>query len=144
MAALLQIAFHAIHSGKFEEAMPYALKAVEIEPENFAGHYALGKIYLEANDVDKAINVLEKSAALAPEVPSIQFVLARAYTRANRTADAARARAEFARRHRKKTAGRGYRTGGIRKPDGSRPIVEPRNTEQPSRNQIQSRRILVS
>src|SRR5437667_33040 len=95
--AMLQIAFHAIDSGNFEEAKAHALKAAELEPENFTAHYALGRIYLESNAIPQAVTELEKSARLAPDAASVQFVLAKAYARANRPADAARARAEFKR-----------------------------------------------
>ena len=95
--AMLQIAFHAIDSGNFEEAKAHALKAAELEPENFTAHYALGRIYLESNAIPQAVTELEKSARLAPDAASVQFVLAKAYARANRPADAARARAEFRR-----------------------------------------------
>src|SRR5205809_2364390 len=95
--AMLQIAFHAIDSGNFEEAQAHALKAAELEPENFTAHYALGRIYLESNAIPQAVTELEKSARLAPDAASVQFVLAKAYARANRPADAARARAEFKR-----------------------------------------------
>src|SRR5438552_11857745 len=67
------------------------------KPENFTAHYALGRIYLETNFIPRAVTELEKSARLAPDAASVQFVLAKAYTRANRPAAAARARAEFKR-----------------------------------------------
>jgi cytochrome c-type biogenesis protein CcmH/NrfG len=68
-----------------------------LDPENFAAHYALGRIYMELNEVPKAVAILEKAAKIAPNVASVYFVLSRAYARANRPTDAARARAEFAR-----------------------------------------------
>lgn len=97
VAVLLQTAFQEIGLGRFSEAWPYASRVLEIEPENFSAHYALGRIHLELGDLPKAIASLETAARLAPQASSVQFVLARAYSRARRPADAARARAEFAR-----------------------------------------------
>ncbi len=90
--AMLQIVFQGINAGKFEEGLQDAKQAVEIEPDNFAAYYALGRIYLELNEVSKAVISLEKAASLAPYSSNVQFVLARAYTRAKRPAEAARAR----------------------------------------------------
>ena len=49
------------------------------------------------NDVDAAIPELEKATTLAPGSPQTHFMLARAYARAGRTADAERERSEFTR-----------------------------------------------
>ena len=52
---------------------------------------------LDLNEVDKALVELEKASALAPRSPQTHFMLARAYARAGRAADAERERAEFTR-----------------------------------------------
>ncbi len=97
VAARLQIAFEYIKRGAHAEGKPYAEEAVRLAPELFATHNALGRILLELGDVDRAIKELETGAKLAPTSPEMYFALARAYARAGRTQDAARARAEFAR-----------------------------------------------
>jgi len=95
--SLVKLALLAIQRSRYPEGLPYAEQAAAIDSESFAAHYALGRIYLELNEVDKAVTVLEKAAKIAPSIPSVQFVLSRAYTRAGRSQDAARARAEFQR-----------------------------------------------
>jgi predicted Zn-dependent protease len=50
---------------------------------------------LEAKDTQRAIEELERGAALDPESAPIQFALARAYQRAGRADDAERARQQF-------------------------------------------------
>jgi tetratricopeptide (TPR) repeat protein len=97
VASLMQLALHIIDAGNYEEALGYALRAQQADPSNFTAYYALGRVYLELNDVTKAVGTLEKAVAMEPNVSSLYFVLSRAYARAKRPADAARARAEFAR-----------------------------------------------
>jgi predicted Zn-dependent protease len=56
-----------------------------------------GRALREAGETERAVQELERGAALAPESRDIQFALARAYQRAGRPADAERARQEFLR-----------------------------------------------
>jgi predicted Zn-dependent protease len=93
--AMLQIAFELMKRGENAEALTLAQKAVDIDPDLFAGHQALGRALFETGDVDKAIQELEIGAKQAPESPEMFFALARAYAKKGRTEDAARARATF-------------------------------------------------
>jgi predicted Zn-dependent protease len=95
--AMLQIAFQSIKQGQYEEALPYARKAVETDPRQFAARNALGRTLLELGEVDRAIEQLEEGARLAPDSPQMFFHLARAYQRAGRKEDAEKARANFVR-----------------------------------------------
>jgi tetratricopeptide (TPR) repeat protein len=95
--ALLQIAYEMLKQGKYEEARTHAEKAVQLAPNLFAAHNAHGRALLETGDVEGAIQALETGMKLAPESPEVRFALARAYTRAGRTEDAARERGEFLR-----------------------------------------------
>jgi Flp pilus assembly protein TadD len=54
-------------------------------------------VQLETGDVEGAIKSFETGVKLAPDSPEVRFSLARAYSRAGRTEDAARQRAEFVR-----------------------------------------------
>ena len=95
--ARLQIAFEYLKRGEAAHALPAAVEAEKLAPDHFAACLALGQVLLETNDIQRAIPELEKAATLAPGSPQAHFMLARAYTRAGREADAARARAEFTR-----------------------------------------------
>jgi len=104
VAALLHIAFEAIKQDRPQDGLSYAERAVRLEPGMPAAHNALGRILLETGQVDRAIKELEFGVKLAPESPEMYFALARAYDRAGRKADAARARTEFARLDRLRNA----------------------------------------
>jgi tetratricopeptide (TPR) repeat protein len=93
--ALLQIAFEYLKRNEFEAAKPYAEQAVQISPNLFATHNALGRVLLEMGQVDEAIKQLEIGVRLAPDSPEMRFALAKAYARAGRKEDAAKERALF-------------------------------------------------
>jgi tetratricopeptide (TPR) repeat protein len=93
--ALLQIAFEYIKRNDFEAAKPFAEQAVQISPDLFATHNALGRVLLELGKVDEAIKRLEIGVKLAPDSPEMRFALAKAYARAGRKEDAAKERALF-------------------------------------------------
>ena len=95
--ARLQIAFEFLKRGEPARALPVAIEAARMAPDHFAARLALGQVRLETQDVQLAIPELEKAAALAPGSPQTHFMLARAYARAGRQADAERERAEFTR-----------------------------------------------
>jgi tetratricopeptide (TPR) repeat protein len=95
--AKTQIAFALLRRGDFEAAKPWAQEAVAAAPTEFVARNALGQVLLETGDVDGAIRELEAGVKLASDSPAMHFALARAYRRANRTADADREQAEFTR-----------------------------------------------
>jgi tetratricopeptide (TPR) repeat protein len=93
--AMLQLAFHLMKEGRYDEALPYAESAVAAEPDFFAAHNAQGRVLLELGQTDRAIAALEKAATLAPNSVQTWFALARAYQRAGRPEDVKRARDNF-------------------------------------------------
>jgi tetratricopeptide (TPR) repeat protein len=95
--ARLQIVFELVKRGEAQRARRYAEDAVKLDPMHFATHLAIGQVWFETGDVAKAIAAFERGAQLAPGSTQAQFLLARAYARAGRAADAERARAEFRR-----------------------------------------------
>ncbi len=95
--ARLQLVAELVKRGEAAKAKPYAEEAVRLDPQHFAVHLAMGQVWFETGDVPKAIAAFERGARLAPGSAQAQFLLARAYGRAGRTADAERARAEFRR-----------------------------------------------
>jgi len=93
--ARLQLAFELIKRGEAAKAKPYAEEAVRLDPQHFAVHLAMGQVWFETDDLPKAIAAFERGATLAPGSPQAHFLLARAYARAGRAADAERERAAF-------------------------------------------------
>jgi tetratricopeptide (TPR) repeat protein len=78
-------------------ALRYAEEAVALNPRVPLGHYLLGTLLLNTSDVSRAIAELELARDAVPEDPGVHYALGRAYARAGRAADAARAREEFKR-----------------------------------------------
>jgi tetratricopeptide (TPR) repeat protein len=78
-------------------ALKYAVEAVKLEPRRPFGHYLLGLLYLDTQNFVRTISELETAKLSYSRVPQLYFALGNAYARAGRKADAARARAIFAR-----------------------------------------------
>jgi tetratricopeptide (TPR) repeat protein len=97
VAARLQIAFEDIKRADFAAGLPFAERALELAPNLFAAHHALGRILLGMGKTDQAIGELETAVKMAPDSPEVRFALYGAYARAGRKEDAERARAEFIR-----------------------------------------------
>jgi tetratricopeptide (TPR) repeat protein len=95
--SILQIAFEYLRRSDWDAARPWAQRAVELDPRDFTGRRALGQVLLETGSTAESIGQLETGVRLAPDSPSMRFMLARAYQRAGRQADADRERAEFLR-----------------------------------------------
>jgi tetratricopeptide (TPR) repeat protein len=95
--SLMQIAYEYLKQSNAAEALPWAQKAVDAAPTNYASHRALGEALVETGDTTAGIAHLEQSIKLAPDSPSGHFALAKAYQRVGRSADAQRERDEFTR-----------------------------------------------
>jgi predicted Zn-dependent protease len=78
-------------------ALAYAEEAVKLNPRIPLGHYLLGTLLLHTADTARAIAELEIARRAVPDDPGVHYALGRAYAKAGRRADAARARAEFKR-----------------------------------------------
>jgi tetratricopeptide (TPR) repeat protein len=78
-------------------ALEHAEAAVRLNPGIPLGHYLLGKLLVDTPQIDRAIAELETAERAVQGDPGIYYALARAYTRAGRTADAERARAMLTR-----------------------------------------------
>lgn len=77
--------------------LPYAEQAVTLAPKLPEARYLLGAILLATGETERAVRELETAQHAAPNEAKIYFALGRAYARANRKQDAARARATFTR-----------------------------------------------
>ncbi len=95
--SLLQMAFEYLKRNEHETALPLAEKAAQHAPKMYPARNVLGRVLLELGQVDRAVKELEEGARLAPNVPEMHYALARAYTRAGRKQEAARARETFQR-----------------------------------------------
>ncbi len=95
--ARLQIAFEFLKRGEPAAGLVYAEEAVQLAPDLFAAHNALGRILLETGQTERAIKELALGVKQAPNSPEMYFALARAYTKAGRKVEAEKARNEFTR-----------------------------------------------
>lgn len=116
--SMLQIAFEYLKRSDWEAARPWAEKLVELDPRDFAARRALGQVLLETGDTPGSIDQFETGVRLAPDSPSMRFMLARAYQKAGRQADAERERTEFLRLERliRSRKHGGQAVGGIGEP----------------------------
>jgi len=78
-------------------ALPYAEATVKLNPRIPLGHYVLGSLLLHTDQTARAIAELETAERSVKHDPGVYYALARAYARAGRTQDAARARTVFKR-----------------------------------------------
>jgi predicted Zn-dependent protease len=95
--ARLQIAYLKLQDKNPAAGIPLAEEAVKLNSRLPLGHYLLGRLVLETGDTLRAIQELEMAQRMAPNEARVYYSLARAYAKANRRADADRARETFAR-----------------------------------------------
>jgi len=97
LGAALAVGAEYMRRNTPKEALPYALRAVEIAPSSYASHTLLGRVYLDTGDLSGALKELELGRDLAPQDPQPRISLASLYTKLGRKEDAARERGEFLR-----------------------------------------------
>ena len=95
--ARLMIANVKLKNKEAAAGIPFAEESLKLYPRDPLGHYILGRLLFDAGQTERSIRELEAAREFYKEEPKIYFQLARAYARANRKADADRARAEFTR-----------------------------------------------
>jgi tetratricopeptide (TPR) repeat protein len=76
-----------------EKALPWALRAVELERGDADNHLVLGQVYQRLGKVESAMKALRESTRLAPDNDSARFMLYQAY---RELGDEEAARAELA------------------------------------------------
>jgi tetratricopeptide (TPR) repeat protein len=94
--ARLKIA-SALYRTDSDAGIPFAEQAVKLDPKVALGHYLLGLLLLDVDDFKRAIPELEAAKSGFAKEPKLYFALGSAYSRAGRSQDAERARAEFQR-----------------------------------------------
>ncbi|THD37914.1 MAG: tetratricopeptide repeat protein [Sphingomonas sp.] len=85
---LAELTYANIGAGNDDDALDYGAAAYEIAPMSPAATDAYGWAFYAAGDADKAKDLLEKAALLAPRAPGIRWHLAQAYADLGRNAEA--------------------------------------------------------
>jgi len=93
--ARIQVAYIKLKNRDPQAGLPFAEDAAKLYPRLPLSHFVLGRMLLETWQNARAVDELELAQRMAPEYPQIYFQLSRAYAKANRKADAERARATF-------------------------------------------------
>lgn len=94
--ALVTLASEYLKSEDYKTALPYAEKAVSVDPESFPAHAVLGRVLAEGGlDLSRGVKELELARKLAPGSPQVHIALASAYSKSGRKEDAAKEREEF-------------------------------------------------
>jgi tetratricopeptide (TPR) repeat protein len=94
--AIVTIASEYLKRGDYKNALTYAQKAVDIDPQSFPAHTLLGRVYSEGKlDTTRGVQELEIARKIAPNSPEVRIALAEAYTKVGRKDDATRERQEF-------------------------------------------------
>jgi tetratricopeptide (TPR) repeat protein len=87
-AYLQRMAEHALALYRDEEAIGYARRAAERNPDDAAGHRRLGDLYRARQDVERAVAAYRRAIELDARLFSTYFDLAELYLAAGRPADA--------------------------------------------------------
>ena len=95
--ARILIAYIHLQHKEPDKGLPYAEQAVKLLPRLPLSHYVLGRLLYDAGQNARAIDELESAQRLRTDEPKVYFALARAYAKANRKADAEKARETFTR-----------------------------------------------
>ena len=82
-----------IKEGQVECALPLAVEAVKLDPQDATTHLAWGEALTAKGDLITGIHELEKARDLAPEILKTHWALVKAYTAAGRSNDAAKEKA---------------------------------------------------
>jgi tetratricopeptide (TPR) repeat protein len=94
--SLLEIASVRYHVDS-QDGLKYAEEAAKLAPGIPFAHYLLGVLRLDTGNAAGAVPELEAAQKAFPKESRVYFSLGNAYSRVGRKAEAARARAEFAR-----------------------------------------------
>ena len=99
--ARMQIAYIKLLDKEPTEGLVYAEEAAKLNARLPLVHYILGRLLFDSGQNVRAIQELELAGDLRPDEPKVYFALARAYAKANRKEDAAKARDTFTRLNQK-------------------------------------------
>jgi tetratricopeptide (TPR) repeat protein len=88
VAALLQLAVADLEEDRLTEAVEFAKRAVELEPQNPEAHHVLGRVFLAMDQPLASSKELELAKQFAPDGATIRSHLAMAYYRLGRKDEA--------------------------------------------------------
>jgi tetratricopeptide (TPR) repeat protein len=95
--ARILIAYIRLQNKEPDQGVSFAEEAVKLHPQLPLSHYVLGRLLFDMGQNARAIEELEVAQRLRADEPKVYFALARAYAKANRKADAEKARETFTR-----------------------------------------------
>ena len=81
VAAYASLASLLCDQKRFTEAEKFARRAVELDPQEWKGHFNLGRTLLGLNQVDEAEKSLKEAALRRPDFPDVHLVFANIYIR---------------------------------------------------------------
>jgi len=90
--ALRMLAWSLLNARRPEEALPYARRLAEREPEGAVSQLILGRALLDTGNTPGGIEHLERGLKLQPDDLEIHIALAKGYSRSGRDDDARRER----------------------------------------------------
>jgi tetratricopeptide (TPR) repeat protein len=91
--ALNMLAWTLLMENRAEEALPYAIRIAQQQPERAASQLMLGRALLDTSDLPGGIEHLKRGLKLEPDNLEIHIALAKAYSKSGRDDDARRERA---------------------------------------------------
>lgn len=94
--ALIELARLYADGHQFTEAISFAQRATQMEPQDPMAHYVVGRALLATGDLQKSVRELETAKQLAPDSASVRFHLATVYQKLGRNEEAQREFAVFA------------------------------------------------
>ena len=103
--AMIELARFALQEGQWDEAVPLARRAADLESKNPVARHVLGQALLAGGRVRESAGELETARQLAPDSASIRFHLATVYRKLGRTQDAEHEMAAFVALKEKEKAG---------------------------------------
>ena len=76
-----QKSLNSLMSGKYNEAIQYGEKAINLDPKNYAAYNCLGAAYLKTNDYDQALKYGQKAVDINPNNDEAWYLLGFIYSR---------------------------------------------------------------
>jgi tetratricopeptide (TPR) repeat protein len=79
----IRLASLSLQQRRPNDALPSALRAVQLAPNSGQARYVLGRTYLGLGEEDRALHELQAAEKITPNSPEVHFNLVKAYAKAN-------------------------------------------------------------